>query len=254
MLQLALIRHSIAWVTRDKLTGGWVHRYRRGTVVSPTPRGLTLSAIQRNAHDVFFYAYTPRDGDVVVEIGAEYGTETIVLSRAVAPTGRVIAIEAHPWTCSLLERTVDLNAFANVTPLNAAVVGVKGPVMIEDAVDARTVSNSVVTNRGTVVVDGLTLDDVVDRFGITRIDLLKVNIEGAERELFDGAVRSMPIVANVVISCHDFKSEAGQGEVFGTGQIVDDGLARLGWEVSRRLDDPRPWVRHYRYASNPAAS
>lgn len=252
MLQLAIVRRSVAWVSRDRETRGWVHRYRAGTVVSPTPRGLTLGAIRGNTRDVFFHGYVPQAGDVVVEIGAEYGTETVVLSPAVGPAGRVIAIEAHPWRCSLLERTVQLNNFANVTALNAAVVGVHGQVMIEDAVDARTVSNSVMTNRGTAEVDGLTLDEVVDRFGITRIDLLKVNIEGAECDLFEGAARSMQMVHHAVISCHDFKADAGQGEVFRTGPVVDAALQRLGWDVTRRSDDPRPWVRHYRYATNPA--
>lgn len=221
MLQLALVRRSFALVSRDKVTGGWVHRYRGVTVVSPTARGLTLPAIEAKTRDLFFHAYKPKPGDVVVEIGAEYGTETIVLSKAVGPTGGVVAIEAHPFTCSLLERTVELSALPNVAVVNAAIVDTHGPLLIEDAVDAGTVSNSVMTDRGTVEVDGLTLDEVVERFALSRVDMLKVNIEGAERDLFDGAARSMPMVRHAVISCHDFKADAGDGEVFRTGAVVD---------------------------------
>jgi len=72
----------------EAATGGWVPRYRSGTVVSPTARGLTLPAIRTKTRDLFFHGYQPEPGDVVVDIGAEYGTETIVLSTAVGPTGR----------------------------------------------------------------------------------------------------------------------------------------------------------------------
>jgi len=60
------------------------------------------------------------------------------------------------------------------------------------------------------------------------------------------------MVRHAVISCHDFKADAGQGEVFRTGAVVDAALVRLGSDVTRRPDDSRPWVRHYRYATNPA--
>ncbi|MEU4240887.1 FkbM family methyltransferase [Actinoplanes sp. NPDC026619] len=93
------------------------------------------------------YGYTVRPGDTEVELGAEYGTETVVLSRLAGPAGRVIAVEAHPWTCSLLQRTVDLNGLTNVAVVNAAAVGATGPVTIEDGPAEATLSHSVVRAR-----------------------------------------------------------------------------------------------------------
>ena len=251
MVQLIVVRRAPALVWRDKKSGGWVHRYRGGTVVSPTPRGRPMGLIAKDTDDVFFHAYRPTAGDVVVELGAEYGTETVVLSKAVGPRGRVVAIEAHPWTAQLLGRTVELSSLSNVTVVNAAAVATHGSVWIENSTDANMISNSVVAGQRTVEVEGLTLKDIAERFGLARIDLLKVNIEGAERNLFDDDALSTPQVRHAVISCHDFRAEAGDGEVFRTGEVVDKALRRHGWEVARRLGDSRPWVRHYRYASNP---
>lgn len=255
MAQLLIRRREPAWVRKDRSTGGWVHKYRRGTIVSPLPRGVPWTVAERNARDLSFYRYEPRIGDTVLEVGAEFGTETVTLSRAVGPTGRVIAIEAHPWTCSLLERTVELNGLKNVTVLNLAVVDAEKVVQITDDGADGTLSNSVVTG-GTdgIEIEGATIDEIVRRFDLDRIDLLKMNIEGAETQAVLGMVKSRDLIRNAVISCHDFRADRGDGEVFRTSGAVESNLRSWGFDIEQRADDPRPWVREYRYATSVASS
>jgi FkbM family methyltransferase len=247
MGQLAVVRREPALVTRSG--PGWLHRYRAGALVSPRPRGVPWSVAAANTRDIFFHAYHPAPGDVIVELGAEYGTETVTLSRAVGETGRVIAVEAHPHTCALLRATVAANALRNVEVVHAAIVGIEGadqPVRIADG--PATVSNSILDPAATIEVPALTLDALAHRCELTRIDLLKVNIEGAEAPALTGMTYSIPYVRNAVISCHDFKADAGAGEHFRTGRAVDAALAAWGFTTTRRPTDPRAWVRHYRYA------
>jgi FkbM family methyltransferase len=248
MGQLAVVRREPALVWRDGRVGGWVHRYRHGVLVSPRPRGRPWKVAQQNTRDIFYYGYQPAPGDVVVELGAEYGTETVTLSRAVGPAGRVIAVEAHPWTCELLRATVAANALTNVTVVNAAVVGTAGPVRLSDG-GRSTLSNSVLLPGPGVEVPGCTLDGLVESMRLTRIDLLKVNIEGAELAALAGMESAIGLVRHAVISCHDFVADRGMGEEFRTSSGVDAALARWGFTVTTRPDDPRPWVPHYRYAS-----
>ena len=246
MGQLCLQRREPALVSRDSSTGGWIHRWRGGTFVSPRARGVAWKAAEAGTRELFFHEYQPVEGDVVVELGAGYGTETVTLSRVVGPAGRVIAVEAHPWTCSLLNATVKANGIGNVEVVNAAAVGRDGPVTLSDQRDD-TLLNSLAADG--ITVDGVTLDTLVKRYNLPRIDLLKINIEGAERVALEGMEASIHLVRHAVISCHDFRADNGDGDWFRTSGVVDVALKKWGFKSTIRPEDPRPWVPGYRYAS-----
>lgn len=243
MLWLAAKYRDPAWVTRSDV--GWVHRYRDGYAVSEGLAGAPLTVLRSKTKDLFYHHYEPKSGDVVVELGAEFGTQTLFLSRSVGPTGRVIAVEAHPRTCAGLLEMVRLNRLSNVTVVQAAVGGTSGTTTISDGA---ALSN--VVGRGDLQVPARTLAELLTELAIDRVDLLKVNIEGSERSLLASMTPSeAERIAHAVISCHDFRADLGDGESFRTGADVDADLARLGFRWTRREQDPRPWVRHYRYAS-----
>jgi FkbM family methyltransferase len=232
-------------VTPDK-DGAWRHRYRQGVIVSPTPVGPSWKNADRATVDVFLHSYTPQDGDVVFDIGAGWGTEVPTFSRLVGPTGRVVAVEAHPWTCDLLRRTVTANRLENVTVVQAAVSDQPGELSISDL---ENISNTVMNGADGHVVEAVTIDGLAKRVGVDRIDLLKMNIEGAERLALRGMVGTAPRVRHVVISCHDFRADRGHGDVFRTRAEVAETLAEMGFELSFRMDDPRPWVRDSVYGA-----
>jgi len=201
---------------------------------------------QATTVDVFYYDYVPQRGDVILELGAECGTETVMLSRLVGPTGRVIAVEASPRTFGFLRRTVEANRLRNVELVNAAVTDRSGTVTITDT---SSLSNHVVEDGGGVPVPSVTVDGLVASYEMTGIDLLKMNIEGSERLAVLGMRRSAQSIRHMVISCHDFRADLGEGEEFRTSDSVDRFLQEWGCRVLRRLDDDRPWIRDYRYAS-----
>src|SRR5215467_2688053 len=62
-----------------------------------------------DAQDYWLRHYRPAEGDVVFDIGAGRGEDTIAFSRAVGRNGRVVAIEAHPLSYELLEAFCRLN-------------------------------------------------------------------------------------------------------------------------------------------------
>jgi FkbM family methyltransferase len=59
--------------------------------------------------DVIIEYFRPKEGDMVVDIGAHIGRYTIIASKRVGANGKVIAIEANPSNFEMLKRNIQLN-------------------------------------------------------------------------------------------------------------------------------------------------
>lgn len=127
-----------------------------------------------------------RPGDALVDVGANIGYFTLLASRLVGATGRVIAVEANPRTFALLEANVRLNGCANVDLRHVAAGEAPGfASMVErevgnaggDQVDfaAANASASIKVER---------IDELV---GEQPVRLIKLDIEGAEGKALRGA-------------------------------------------------------------------
>jgi FkbM family methyltransferase len=206
------------------------------------------------ARDIWFHNYTPREGDVVVDVGAGIGSETFVFSKAVGDTGRVLAIEAHPKTFRILEAQCRANRLANVVTCSCAVTDAPRPVFIEDRKlhERNTISASWQPGRRREPVDGQPLDDICARYGIEHIDFLKMNIEGAEVQALAGMTRVIERTQHVCIACHDFLADTDPA--LRTRERVVDFLEEHGFTVTTRENDSRTFVRDHVHASRGARS
>ncbi|MEV4756631.1 FkbM family methyltransferase [Micromonospora sp. NPDC049559] len=231
--------------------GHWIHRYRTGTVVNTVLGGLSAEREDEKTREVFLFDYCPRPGDTVVDIGAGVGGEVRLFSRLVGPSGRVLSIEAHPATFRCLRRTVELNRLGNVTPVECAVVGTAGPVLIEDrAVDH--IGNGLTTDTAHgVEVAGRQLGEILAAHGVDHVDLLKMNIEGAELAVLESSLDVLDRVDHLVVSCHDFLALRPDQAWQRTFAPVGDLLRQAGYTLRTRPEDSRAWVRCYIYASRP---
>ena len=63
------------------------------------------------------WGQTISKGDTVIDVGANIGCFSILASRLVGPTGRVIAIEPEPSTHERLLKNIELNQATNIKPL-----------------------------------------------------------------------------------------------------------------------------------------
>ncbi len=196
----------------------------------------------RDVADIWFFAYEPKAGDTIIDVGAGQGEDLLPMAKAVGLTGRVVAIEAHPNSFKWLAAMVKHNHLAQVQTINAAVMDVACEVKIEDT---DTWVGNRISEDGAFSVRGVTLDDLCADF--PRIDFLKMNIEGAERLAIRGARETMRRVVNVCIACHDFRSRRGDVGDFETREEVIDFLHANGFSTRTRADDPRDYVRDYVY-------
>jgi FkbM family methyltransferase len=144
--------------------------------------------------------FRPKEGDIVVDIGAHMGRYTIPSAKSVGVSGKVIAVEAHPYNFGILQHNLKLNKLTNVSALNSAVYSKKAnlKLYLPDEDLGYTMHHSVMTNylstkynneieRKYIEVEADTLDNLLKSSGITTVNWIKIDVEGAEYEVLKGA-------------------------------------------------------------------
>ena len=140
--------------------------------------------------------FTPKQGDIVVDIGANIGRYTIIASKRVGTNGKVVAIEAHPGNFEMLNRNIKLNRLTNVIPLNYAAYSkeTKVKLYVPDEESGYTIYHTLMERTGKkfVEVDAITLDYLLlqlngIREGIVEVNWIKIDVEGVEFEVLKGA-------------------------------------------------------------------
>jgi FkbM family methyltransferase len=178
----------------------------------------------------FFEAYL-REGDTVVDAGANVGFLTLFAARLVGPAGSVLSVEAHPATAACLEQNVRLNGLGQVTVAHTALGAAPGTVIFGDTpLDDQNFVGSPDAARGVVVP--LTSLNALLAGGEGGVDLLKVDVEGYELEVFRGGSDVLARTA-----CVYFESWDAHAERYGTtvGAVVEV-LQEAGFHVFRRDD------------------
>jgi FkbM family methyltransferase len=244
---VALTKGERAWVSYDSSSGLWLKRTCGGDMLMFNPRELGVEQRAALTRDAFCRHYTVGPGDVVLEIGAGIGADTIAFSRMVGQSGKVLSVEAHPATFARLRRLCQLNSLGNVELVQAAVTDSDRPVTISDLPVEKSDENRI-GGEG-VAVPATTIPELVSKFRLDRIDFLAMNIEGAERAALEGAREVLPIVENAAISCHDFVADVTGDGSYRTKDKVHALLVEAGFNVIPRGTDPRPWAADFLYAS-----
>lgn len=131
-------------------------------------------------------------GMVVLDVGAHHGYYTLLASRRVSGTGRVFAFEPSPRERKKLGWHLRWNRCSNVEVVSTALGSASGHAELFLAAGRETGCNSLrppatSVERGTVSVPVETLDSFLSSRGVTRIDFVKLDVEGAELSVIEGA-------------------------------------------------------------------
>ena len=151
-------------------------------------------------------------GDTVVDIGANIGLFTAQLARAVGPTGTVHAFEPEPANHALLAGNMARNGFGQVR-LHAAALGAEPGTTQLHTSDfnggMHRLYDSVVCSGPAVDVPVYRIDDV---FAATELHLIKIDVEGYEPWVLQGAercLRASPRLKIISEYCPPSMLEAG---------------------------------------------
>jgi FkbM family methyltransferase len=136
-------------------------------------------------------------GMTVLDVGANWGYFTLIAAHIVGATGRVLSMEPHPAVYARLQRNLLANGMDNVTAVRIAAAAGYGASSLRGFQESEGNSGtSRLTapddaNTNAFNVDTVDLDSLLDSFGIGTVDLVKVDIEGAEALAIRGMVHGL---------------------------------------------------------------
>lgn len=143
--------------------------------------------------EVELFKQVVRAGATVVEVGANYGTHTLPLSRLAGPAGRVIAFEPQRLVFQALCANLALNSLANVDARQEAAGAEPGWITVPP-LDYERENNfgglSLAPSAGTTPGERVRLTPL-DSLELPRLDLLKIDVEGMELSVLEGASQTL---------------------------------------------------------------
>lgn len=144
------------------------------------------------------------DPKVIIDAGANIGTSSIYFARKF-PQAKILAIEPEKGNFELLVENV--RRYENVVPIKAAIWG---------STESRTIQNrntghwgyTVSDAQGAAVstgqqIDCITIVDLMSEFEIEKIDLLKMDIEGGEKDVLENSEAWIEAVDIMTVELHD---------------------------------------------------
>jgi len=140
-----------------------------------------------------------KPGDTLIDVGANIGCVTAAGSLAVGETGHVFSVEPHPQTFKHLQKTIAINHCTNVTSLNIALGAEAGIVNFTDE-SRKDDNNCVALNADSgIKVPCRTLASLVPEHSISRIAVMKIDVEGFEMHVLRGAEAILHKVDSIYI-------------------------------------------------------
>ena len=148
------------------------HTFELGGVSAEDPYWLNVQDDYEPEFQAFCRQMVQRDA-VCLDIGANIGTKTLFLSRH-CPDGRVVALEAGRQVEAVLARNIRMNACSNAVSYHAAASDHDGSLTFAEGSAWGHESNV------GAEVEAMTLETLVSRNKLERVDFLKVDVEGGE--------------------------------------------------------------------------
>jgi FkbM family methyltransferase len=147
----------------------------------------------------FFYDTEP---DVIFDLGANIGLASVYFTNKY-PKTRIIAVEPERSNFDLLLKNT--KNYDNISCYNNGIWYKKAFLEIEDnKADNWEYKVRETDNPNASSIKAITIDDLMNKLKINKIDILKIDIEGSEKELFEKNYECwLPKVNVIVIELHD---------------------------------------------------
>ncbi len=152
-----------------------------------------------------------KDAGVVVDIGANEGFYALKIKKN-NPCCKVFCVEPNPYLFEILEKNVETNGINNVVLINKAAASTVGQINLEivkqigaiggrglKIIDRPWLSEQFITNTK---VEAITLDALFCDYDITEVDILKIDVEGMEKEILLAGGSALAKVKKMIVEHH----------------------------------------------------
>ena len=163
-------------------------------------RGMVVEADVRFAirtlfdFRIFSFSWEPElaelfeleEGMVFLDVGAHIGKYAVRAAVKVGDSGRVVAVEPDRDNFQLLVKNIALNGLRNCIPLRIAAYSSEGEITLFKGPSSAEHSTSEDFGKGSYKVRARVLDNVLKEIGVAGLDLIKIDVEGAEIDVLRG--------------------------------------------------------------------
>ena len=148
-----------------------------------------------------------KEPDFIIDAGANIGFASVYFANKF-PNARILAIEPEKDNFEILLKNAA--PYPNIEPLLGALWSEKEQLEVIDHgygnwgfMIGQPSANHASSPSNTQKVQGMTIDMILQRYGIDRISLLKLDIEGAEREVFRNSAPWIDKVDSLIVELHE---------------------------------------------------
>lgn len=128
---------------------------------------------------------------VFLDVGANEGYFSVIASKIVGSSGRVIAVEPQQRVGNVIQKNLEINGINNTILVADAISDVRGSASLYISPDTNTGSTGLVNSTRyslpTQTIRTITLTDLLEKNSIRNADLMKMDIEGYEYEAIIGS-------------------------------------------------------------------
>jgi FkbM family methyltransferase len=222
-----LLRRVCSW------GASWV-KGRDGVILNGVAQGLRFNVA--GSHSGFILgshetevqkalATVLRPGMVYFDAGANVGFFAVLAARLLGPAGRVVCFEPLPDNARQIEHNAALNGFSNITVCRDALGGSNRTETFCTSAEPTwgmltSVGKAPVQSSGAIEVSVRTLDSLCGPDKLPYPDLIKIDVEGAEAELLEGAAATLAASRPLLII-----------ELHNTNEAVLTALRKLGYHA-----------------------
>jgi FkbM family methyltransferase len=145
-----------------------------------------------------------KQGDIVIDAGANVGMFTVIASVLSGTDGYVISIEPDPENLRILKKNIELNNLKNIEIINKALYSESGEKikLIQNGLMSKISVEKAESNIAKKIdVETTTFDDIIIKSGL-QPTVLKMDIEGAEKYALLGASTMMKTINYLECEIH----------------------------------------------------
>lgn len=190
-------------------------------------------------------------GDTCLDVGAHVGLQALTMARAAGPSGKVLAIDPQPYNCERLLVNAELNGLANILTIVAAAGAEDGFMVLNNQ---KRNDKTRLTLAGEGVSDVAVkfeapvtrLDTLSDRHGLGAIALMKIDVEGYELEVLEGAQATLERTQNLVFEAlpeTDVESARKMAAVLKEAGFSLQTIAGEDWTPGQIAPENNIWAR-----------